>query len=418
MYKIRICISKDKYTNKPNGNDIKKMRFECKELSIEEFATAIREGYSFCALMQDNWRNKNNFVCAKMLVYDIDHSKIPMQDYISNLQFHPTICYTSPSNCGGDYSFRLIFCLDKEICSLEEYYTTSMSLMKQLGMNDVDERSHFGEQYWNGNSNSDMCIYHEILSHVSISLNHEYIRNVSDNKSTGRISNWTVKRNTGIQDILCLNDQFIQDYFKMNYRDFIGKYTGNYPNIQKTPIELNEDEPIVYYPPDYYEIRRPWKRINGEIQKIRDGEGRRRKLFINALIRRKIKPDITFENLLFNLVWEYEYFYLAGGNPITKKILYDIAANAMKCEIADFNKGKPRNKFFVNPLYCEKYGLTPKQVIGKLRNKKQYIGDFYDVSMTDKQNQQVMKEYGLDVSLKTIQRWRIENNIGKYNKIS
>ena len=70
-----------------------------------------------------------------------------------------------------------------------------------------------------------------------------------------------------------------------------------------------------------------------------------------------------------------------------------------------------------NPLYCAKYNLTPKQVLGNMRNKKQYIGEFYDPLLTDKENVDIMKEYGLDISIITLKRWKKENNINYNNTI-
>lgn len=64
-----------------------------------------------------------------------------------------------------------------------------------------------------------------------------------------------------------------------------------------------------------------------------------------------------------------------------------------------------------NPLTIENYKQSNK---GKGINKKQYIGEFYDLSLTDKENIEMMKEYGLKLSTKTLQRWRKENNITKY----
>ena len=64
-----------------------------------------------------------------------------------------------------------------------------------------------------------------------------------------------------------------------------------------------------------------------------------------------------------------------------------------------------------NPLTIEHYKQSNK---GKGINKKQYIGEFYDASLTDKENIKVMKENGLEISLGTIKRWRKENNITKY----
>lgn len=412
-YSINVCLSKERYDEKPLGDAISKMRWECKELSVDEFANAIAEGYSFCALMQNNWRNRNNFICTSMLVYDIDHTATPMDEYIEKIEIKPTLSYTSPSNKEGDYGFRLIYLMDFEICNLQDYYTFSKSFSEQMKMKDVDEHSHLGEQYWNGNCNCECIIYNNILNKNNIILNNDYKRNnISNTVCTKSISK-TITINTHHNGV---SDTFEKDYENLSFQDFIKKYYTVYQNMEHTPIEVSEDEPIIHFGDDYFEIRRPWKRVNGEVMKIKDGEGRRKKLFLNGIIRRKINPNITFENLLYNLVYEFEYYYTNDGNKITKKTLYDIAENVMKAEIVDSPLGRPRYHSKVNKLYCEKYNVTPKEVMGNLRNKKQYIGEFYDISLTDQQNIDVMKEYGLDISIITLKRWKKENGVKKYKK--
>lgn len=422
-YKINVCLSKERYDEKPLGNVINKMRWECKELSVDDFANAISQGYSFCALMQNNWRDRNNFICTSMLVFDIDHCTTPMDEYIPKLEYKPTICYTSPSNTEGDYGFRLIYLLDFELCSVDDYYTFSVSFAHQSNFEQLskpslsnkkkrilDEHSHLGEQFWNGNSHGEVVVYGNILKKENINVNQVYKRVLA--KKTKSISQ-TITIHTHHNRV---SDTFQRDYENMPFQDFIQKYHTVYENMEHTPIDISEDEPMIYFNDDYYEIRRPWKKINGETLKIKDGEGRRKKLFLNGIIRRKINPSITFENLLYNLVYEFEYYYINDGNTITKKTLYDIADNVMKAKIVDSSLGKPKYKSKVNPLYCVKYGLTPKQVIAKLKNKKQYIGEFYDFELTDQQNLDIMKEFGLEISLITLKRWKKENGIKKYNK--
>ena len=92
----------------------------------------------------------------------------------------------------------------------------------------------------------------------------------------------------------------------------------------------------------------------------------------------------------------------------------------MEAEIDEslMRKGRPRYNFFINPLYCKKHGMKAKQVLGKVNNKKQYIGEFYDLNLTDQENIEIMKEYGLVVSIPTLKRWKKENGIKKYKKSS
>ena len=121
--------------------------------------------------------------------------------------------------------------------------------------------------------------------------------------------------------------------------------------------------------------------------------------------------------MIVNLVYEFDTYYINDGNAISQKVIYDIAIGVMKADITNYSDlGKPKHKFFVNPLYCQKYNLSPKQVLGMTRNKKQYIGEFYDFSKTDNENLEIMKEYGLDISLRTLKTWKKENGITKYKK--
>lgn len=432
--KFRLCISREKYDHKPTREDCQRIRFESKTVNVEEFVQLIEEGYAYTSLMKDNWRSGNNFICTNLITFDIDHSTTTMDDCIEQLELKPTVAYTSSRNGLEEYGFgyRLVYLVDEEICTLVEYEDLSKGLSEQLKLESVDNRSYKGDQMWFGCKDCSVYISNEKIKKENIILKKECKKRNATTSECGcfdssLLINNKKDFNNNIQKYhskhnythnhYVLSDTFQRDYETMTFQDFVSKYISIYPNIEKTPIDMNEDEPIIYYPNDYFEIRRPWKSINGEILKIKDGEGRRRKLFLNGIIRRKINPSITFENLVFNLVYEFEYYYLNNGNKITKKDILTIAENVMKSDIQLYNDlGKARHKFFVNPKYCLKNNITPKQVIGNMRNKKQYIGEFYDLSLTDKENIDVMKEYGLDISIITLKRWKKENNIRKYNK--
>ena len=65
-----------------------------------------------------------------------------------------------------------------------------------------------------------------------------------------------------------------------------------------------------------------------------------------------------------------------------------------------------------------KYGLKKKQVRNMVCKmiRNEGIDELYDSTKTDKENLEIMKENGLDVSLITLKRWRKENGIIKYKK--
>ena len=49
--------------------------------------------------------------------------------------------------------------------------------------------------------------------------------------------------------------------------------------------------------------------------------------------------------------------------------------------------------------------------MGRVRNKRQYIGDFYDASLSDDDNIKVMGELGLEIKKRTLQTWKKENGL-------
>lgn len=429
---FEIELTKDYYVGKPTEKDIKQMKYELKEVNQDSFSFFIQEGYCYTSVMKDDHRSKDNFIKTNIITFDIDDCKVDMDDALKGLSIKPYICYTSPSNGleGKGYRYRLIYCLDEPITKREDYYVYARSLEDQLALQSivgdcVDNRSYYPEQYWNGCRNCNIYVnhsYNNILSYNDILLNNNYRKDYHSRTSNSNSSTKVSYKHNNIkqQNILCACDTFMDDYWNLSFQDLLSKYIDVYENMMATPIEYNEDDPVIYYPENYYEIRRPWYKVNGETYKLRDGNQRRKTLYLNGIIRRLINPHITFDNLLYNLVYEFQYYYINDGNKIDKKILYGIAMNAMEADIDEelMKKGKPRYKSFVNPLYYQKHTMSRQKIAASVRNKKQYIGEFYDFTKTDQENIEIMKEYGLVVSIPTLKRWKKENGIRKYKKSS
>ena len=424
--RISVCLSVNCYQDKVDRDKIGKIKFERVEIPVHEFYERVLSGYAYTSVMRDNWRNRDNFICTSTITYDIDNADAPMGEYVETLRIEPTFAYTTSSNGVKGYRYRLVYVLDDELCTTKEYSEASRLLASILELRWIDERSFLGEQLWFGNASAESIYTGNIINKKLLLKDNNDIGNKRKPNLEGLAPNIIQgdrPRKSASQDIIThtqhyvVSGTFLEDYKTMSFKDLIDKYRDTYENREKTLIEMNEDEPIITYPDDYYEIRREWKLINGETRKIKDGEGRRRKLFLNGIIRRKIYPSISFDNLLYNLVYEFHYYYINDGNKIDKRILYEIASNVMKEDITRYEDiGKPRYKSFVNPLYCKKYNMTKKEVMGNIRNKKQYIGEYYDLLKTDMENIEIMREYGLDISLRTLKRWKKDNGIRK-NKI-
>lgn len=434
-YKFWVSLSTQKFDHKPNRDtEVAKLRFSRIYTDVEGFAEGIAKGYCYTPIFANATfsmaeKTDRNFIYSSFISIDIDHANSDMNTMVDGLEYKPTIAYTSCSNGLDDkYSYRLIYCFSDKIEGCREYYNYVYTILKanKIQENDIDKRSLKASQYYNGNGcgNIDIKVSNIIYNkndYIDFYKDYYNINIVDSNKSIN------LTHNTPPSTIMCYNDTFINkdfenDYWNMKMEDILNKYSDVFSNIVHTPLPIvDDDTPYITLPKDYIEIRRNWRKEDGNTAKIKDGEGRRKKLFFNGILRRLIVSSITFDNLLYNLLYELVYYIsnYKANNIIDKKEIFLIARSVMKADITKYEglKGTDR-RFLVNPKYCEKYGLNKKQVrnVAMKIIRSQGIGELYDFSKTDKENLEVMKENGLKVSLATLKRWRKENDITKYKK--
>lgn len=211
-----------------------------------------------------------------------------------------------------------------------------------------------------------------------------------------------------------------------------------YPSIESTPITFEDDELYKLVDDDYVELKRGFcinkvtMKNGNEVEmwtprKRKNGERRRKFLFLNLLIRRMICPTATLDYLLYCGLYELDYYTDNTQDPITK---YEIAQIAVNAYLADLNKWQKlkewnRKTFKVNKEHCKKNGINARRAAltiantmrkAKASKKHERIKELYDIELTDKQNIEEMEKNGLKISLITLKRWKKENGIRKYKK--
>jgi len=161
------------------------------------------------------------------------------------------------------------------------------------------------------------------------------------------------------------------------------------------------------------------KRIPYSIR-IKNGQGRKKKIFLSLVRRRLVNPSITLEHLAYNALYEL-YHYIDNtdeSDKITRYDLYVIANDALNTNLdryKDKMKEKKRNK--MNKTEVIKQGLTMAKAVGKVngiynrkRKEEKYneMAKWYDPSKKDKENLEIFKEHGLDVKRTTLYRFKKE----------
>ena len=454
-YKFEVSITDQTFDHKPHKiKEIPYLRFTKKTVDIDDFLNYMLEGHGYTGVYSfDSFRmtqrNNNNFRYSYLVTIDVDHSKETMNEMINRLEFKPTCGYTSFSDGkDGDRRFRLVYCFDDKIEGKEEYWNYFYTVLAANGLElddkVIDEKGREAIQYYNGNGSAnfdyavtniiyckkDFNLYYKdyyILYNTSSNINKIYNKSINEKY----INNYTPHNNIHLNDTFT-NEEFESDYWNMkDDGEILYKYINVYPNLEHTPLpKVDDDIPYIIYPSDYIEINRVAKvgekyiRLSeGSKLKIKDGQGRGRTLFFNGILRRMINPDISFDNLLYNLLFEF-YHYMTNykaENLIGRREIYNTARDVMKADMTKYEylRNRPHKGFTTNPDYCAKHNISRnkfKGTAGKLIRYQQ-IGELYDHSKTVKENVEVMKAYGLErISEPTLKRWMKDNGITKYKK--
>ena len=92
------------------------------------------------------------------------------------------------------------------------------------------------------------------------------------------------------------NNKIITDLNRLELPVFIEEY-ASLGIVEQTKLYYNEDG-YSLIPDNFMKVfnRIEWTNKQARINKFKDGEGRRKRLFVDACIIRKIEPDITLKS--------------------------------------------------------------------------------------------------------------------------
>lgn len=443
MIELKLSLSLQHYANK-ESIDIKKLCFKRSSISIEDFAKHIKEGFCFChwfTTKSDTFniyeKKNDNFDRANVVFIDVDDFNMEMKQFVNGLSKKPTVYYTTPSNLcpskGNKYRFRLCYVFNEDIRNGETLTSTYGGIIKEIHKDyptypDKDPCGSRPSQYMNGNGTPN-C---EVYSTECIYTLSDFGVTPKDSTHKGKTS---VKETTNSK--VCTypitDNEFINDLYNIPPSDLIVKYRERYRYFDHSELTYNEGYALI--PENYQEIYRSWYQDvvtnnNGNVRKVsvvkikRDGDNRRKCLFVSALIRRKILPSITFEHLLYNLIAERQWYYDNSDNTLNNQELMRIANNALSMEYEKINiktKRKP-SKFKVDKQYCSERGIKPKSMVGIVRRKlkDEEIGNLYDCNLSVKENLALLKANGIKIGLSRLYEFCKRNNISRraYKKSS
>lgn len=442
MTRLKLSVSLQYYASK---EDIQpnKLRFNRSFINISEFEEYIKKGFCFCHWFDtkadefsSSEKNSKNFERANVIFVDVDDNDMEMKQFVSGLSMKPTVYYTTPNNLnpskGNKYRFRLcyVFCEDMRTCEMftSTYKAIINSIRKDFPLYpDKDKCGGTAAQYFNGNGTCNCEVYTTKNVYRLADFGVSFVVEPQHKNivvATDKDSKRTTKDDKRITAFPITDKDFINDLNTFVPSELLDKYKGKYGYFDHSELSFNDGYALI--PKDYHEIYRCWyleteTNKNGNtrkvsvVKRIRDGDGRRKCLYIGALIRRMIRPYISFEHLLYNLVAERQWYYDNSDKVLTNDVLMQIANNALNIPIEKINiktKRKP-SKFKVDKSYCLQNGIKPKAMVGIVRRKlkDEEIGELYDCNLSVKQNLDLLKANGMKIGLSRLYEFCDRNNI-------
>ena len=425
-YEFTLFVSQKNYCSKPSKDEMHKMRFVPQQLTIESALECATQGKAFCYTFQSDKadgslsvkdKKKENFISTSAIIYDFDDMKVSMADYINSIQYKPSFAYPTYSDGKNGLSrFRLAYVLDEEILGESDFNAVFHAIAnanqfvpetKEQGGWDVRSvaQMYFG-------TTQDVSTY---ISNTVYSIDdfEPYMVPVTVNGTSTKVSpSNNLNRNRDIVD-----KEFLYNLYHSKYEDFFKSYFDSYyPNYSQsleTTLTLSENEMWYEYPDDYVAVFR--KREGKKVLKWNKGEDRKKKLYITAQMMLHNCPELTIENLIYNLYIERKHYYNNADNKINNQVLVDTAVNAYNRRI----NLKPSNhsSYRVNKEFWSEQGVGVHQAKGFIRRERrvQEILPYIDSNKTIKENHQMLIDNGIDISVRTLQRMVTRGDIYIYN---
>lgn len=387
------------------------IKFVPREIDQDTFLSLAGSGYAFTYIFKGNRRKPELFLNTSVIIYDFDHCDQPMEEYIAGLMYPPTMGYTTYSNGrDGEFSFRLVYCLDTKVEDEDTFNAIYSAIAVSNGFGKEFDRRRLNQLYFG--SNRELPGYGQYNSHLVYSMrtfgvSPESIVFPKEYDMDGIGDCWEATPSFGNNHFE--TDETLNDQERLEFYD-------NYVRSLSTPLELSASGTHYCYPEAYYAI--PIRIITwcgkAIIKRWRNGEHRRKKLYIAALIMLKNVPDLTRENLRFNL-WQLIKDCIDNNeDPITTWDVDGIVERAMANRDTYHLAPTRHGQFKLNKEYWKDKDITDLEAVKAVRKEiNMEKMEHYDWTLSVAANQREMERNGYKLSRSTIYRYVKEMGIPK-----
>lgn len=445
-YSFQVSVSKDRYVNKEisgamigtakdtNNKQIRKkygyksnvgIGYIASEETPQTLLDKLLNGAVMCNLFNavhfrkdgtfsSSEKKDTNFKGSYTIGVDIDHTSFSsITDYISTLTYKPTFYYTSYSNeqPNKGIRFRMIYVFDEMLENKYFFRYAAYTIHKQIEKDTREEIDDYCgircSQYFNGtNINTQGLIVKYDITNAIYSLDDfnitkegyiDFLKNNAYYKTNDRnrtkyfqsVINEYNKSANITEDITftisCTEPQMevkpsqhlISDMQRLDYDEFMKYNRHNYHYFYRVEKEEWINNSYQFIDDNYFAL---YYNVNH----IKDGNQRRKKLYQRMCLRRIINPNVDADTLLFN-AYEDVHKYFEIDSDLTIDCLAKNVEWAMTKSIEDIE-----NDFSDNIKYLKskapKKGIIYKNKAAHTRENTYSLLDSYyntEISVTD-----------------------------------
>ena len=395
--------------------------FHYRELSEEHFLQALQAGHGFCPLSRDQAQADTSH--TNIIVYDFDHSTIPLPAFVEGLALKPSYTYYSYSNGkDGQFRFRLIYQLYTPIEG-SQYDAAHQYIAQANGWKPATKDDQT-------NKYDPLARNQYFFSGTSISYYPDNIIEYNTHTQPKPAQAPTAKRVKKARQTKPQADTPTTAYFTEEFKRNYGRLTphaytqltaeGSVYYMTHTPLpEVDSNTPIIEYPKGYVETpRRLWWDSENHayfVKKWEDGEARHRKIYMASIIIRRLNPQLSPDELLFAVCQEFATYYSNDDKKYTTADLIRIVERVLSADMGrELGKWRRKN-YIVNGSYCEKHGTSKRAIVGAENGKRnaaerakryEQIAEHYDPDKTDAQNLLRLKQKGIQCSQRTLTSYK------------
>lgn len=423
-FRFKLSVSDQSFEKKlPKRSPIySKLTFTQKTVSLLQFLEIIRNGYMFCGVMTDyhfpnkKYETSKHLVSNNIISIDIDDCDCSMMDFMSTLKYMPTIAYETFSNLeeGMGFRFRFLYVFDDFVNS-ETYRRLYHAICKanaiECSSNDTSTGSPY-QKIWGTNGKHRDVIGLGYVYHIDSFK--EFMDEENCPVPVYNIKKTTTPHNNTLKpDTPKLTDKAFEEAWDKSINIDVLTKMRHYQTYECTQIEWKEGELWRdLEDTHYYEIKRKWemrlvfnggryKRVPVNIR-LKNGEHRRKKIFLSLIRRRLIDPTVTLEHLCYAALYELYFFIENVDNTdyITRNQLMQIAQTAYSTDLERYKEKLRKNKHFkINKMERIKRGLSPAQAVAmanreirKNKKEKEYLelAKNYDPKKSIRQNAEIL----------------------------